>query len=198
VLVTAKHPLGFPEWVFCFYRQKFLYIRCTSAVSLLILTIIFYDSVFMLIKSDEYWMKRALELAHEAEALGEVPVGAVIVKDNQIIAEAFNQPIASHDASSHAEINALRAAGETLNNYRLLDTTLYVTLEPCVMCVGAMIHARVARVVYGASDPKTGALGSAFNLLNAMHHNHIFEVTAGVLADESGTLLQEFFKARRG
>jgi tRNA(adenine34) deaminase len=147
--------------------------------------------------NDEHWMMRALELAHDAEALGEVPVGAVIVKDDQIIAEGFNQPIASHDASSHAEINALRAAGEALDNYRLLDTTLYVTLEPCIMCVGAMIHARVSRVVYGASDPKTGALGGAFNLLDAMHHNRVFEVTGGVLADECSTLLQAFFKARR-
>ena len=151
----------------------------------------------MSIKSDEHWMTRALELARKAEALGEVPVGSVIVKDDQVIAEGFNQPIASHDASSHAEINALRAAGDALNNYRLLDTKLYVTLEPCIMCVGAMIHARVARVVYGASDPKTGALGGAFNLLDAMHHNHIFEVTAGVLAEESSTMLQAFFKARR-
>jgi tRNA(adenine34) deaminase len=142
-------------------------------------------------------MSRALELAREAEALGEVPVGAVIVKDDQIVAEGYNQPIASHDASSHAEINALRAAGEALDNYRLPDTTLYVTLEPCIMCVGAMIHARVSRVVYAASDPKTGALGSAFNLLDAMHHNHVFEVTAGVLADECSALLQGFFRARR-
>ncbi len=148
-------------------------------------------------RSDEYWMKRALELASEAEALGEVPVGAVIVKDEQIIAESFNQPIASHDATSHAEINALRAAGAALDNYRLPDTTLYVTLEPCIMCVGAMIHARVSRLVYGASDPKTGALGGAFNLLDAMHHNHVFDVTGGVLADECGALLQGFFRARR-
>lgn len=151
----------------------------------------------MAIAFDERWMSRALEMARKAEVLGEVPVGAVIVKDDQIIAEGFNQPIASHDASSHAEINALRAAGDTLNNYRLPGTTLYVTLEPCIMCVGAMIHARVARVVYGARDPKTGALGSALNLLDAMHHNHIFEVTAGVLADESSAMLQAFFKAKR-
>ncbi len=151
----------------------------------------------MSINADEQWMTRALVLARQAEALGEVPVGAVIVKHNQVIAEGFNQPIASHDASSHAEINALRAAGEALNNYRLVDTTLYVTLEPCMMCVGAMIHARVARVVFAASDPKTGALGGAFNLLEAAHHNHIFEVTPGVLADESRALLQEFFRSRR-
>ena len=146
---------------------------------------------------DVSFMRQALHLAKSAEALGEVPVGAVIVKHNQIIAEGFNQPIASHDASSHAEINALRAAGAALNNYRLPDTTLYVTLEPCMMCVGAMIHARVARVVFAASDPKTGALGGAFNLLQASHHNHIFEVTAGVLADESRELLQGFFRSRR-
>jgi tRNA(adenine34) deaminase len=151
----------------------------------------------MSINADEQWMTRALVLARQAEALDEVPVGAVIVKDNQIIAEGFNQPIASHDASSHAEINALRAAGEALNNYRLIDTTLYVTLEPCMMCVGAMIHARVARVVFAASDPKTGALGGAFNLLEAAHHNHVFEVTPGVLADESRELLQGFFRSRR-
>lgn len=143
-------------------------------------------------------MRRALEQARRAEALGEVPVGAVIVKDEKLIAEGFNQPIASHDASSHAEINTLRAAGRALNNYRLLDTTLYVTLEPCMMCVGAMVHARVARVVYAASDPKTGALGGAFNLLEAGHHNHVFEITSGVLADESRELLQGFFRSRRG
>lgn len=146
---------------------------------------------------DQYWMNRALEMARSAEALGEVPVGAVIVKDKQIIAEGFNQPINSHDASSHAEINVLRKAGEMLGNYRLSDTTLYVTLEPCMMCVGAMIHARVARVVFGASDLKTGALGGAFNLLEAGHHNHVFELTAGVLAEESRDLLQGFFRARR-
>jgi tRNA(adenine34) deaminase len=148
--------------------------------------------------NDEHWMSRALDMARKAEALGEVPVGAVIVKDKQVIAEGFNQPIVSHDASSHAEINVLRAAGEALNNYRLLDTTLYVTLEPCMMCVGAMIHARVARVVFAAADPKTGALGGAFNLLEVGHHNHVFEVTAGVLADESRELLQGFFRSRRG
>lgn len=151
----------------------------------------------MSIYTDDHWMMRALELAREAEALGEVPVGAVIVKDKLIIAEGFNQPINSHDASSHAEINALRKAGEVLGNYRLSDTTLYVTLEPCMMCVGAMIHARVARVVFAAADPKTGALGGAYNLLDVGHHNHVFEVTAGVLSDESRDLLQAFFRSRR-
>ena len=141
--------------------------------------------------------KRALELARKAEAVGEVPVGAVLVKENQIIAEGWNQPIISHDATSHAEIMAMRDAGKTLNNYRLIDTTMYVTLEPCSMCVGAMIHARVSRVVYGASEPRTGALGGAFNLLDAHDHNHNFDVTSGVLAEESREILQGFFQSRR-
>ena len=147
--------------------------------------------------NDAHWMAQALALAHKAEAAGEVPVGAVLVKDNQLIAEGWNQPITSHDATSHAEIMAMRAAGKKLNNYRLIDTTMYVTLEPCSMCVGAMIHARVAKVVYGAPEPRTGALGGAFDLLAANQHNHVFEVEAGVLAEESKTLLQEFFRSRR-
>lgn len=142
-------------------------------------------------------MEKALELARKAEKVGEVPVGAVIVKDDVLIAEGWNQPIISHDASAHAEIMALRAAGIKLNNYRLIGTTLYVTLEPCSMCVGAMIHARVAKVVYGASEPRTGALGGAFNLLAANQHNHVFEVASGVLAETSKSLLQNFFQARR-
>ena len=149
------------------------------------------------IETDIKWMEKALELARKAEAAGEVPVGAVIVKDNQLIAEGWNQPITSHDATSHAEIMAMREAGEKLNNYRLIDTTVYVTLEPCSMCVGAMIHARVAKVVYGASEPRTGALGGAFNLLEANQHNHIFEVESGVMAEESKVLLQDFFQSRR-
>jgi tRNA(adenine34) deaminase len=151
----------------------------------------------MSIQTDVKWMAKALELAHRAEAAGEVPVGAVIVKDNQLIAEGWNQPISSHDATSHAEIMAMRDAGKKLNNYRLIDTTIYVTLEPCSMCVGAMIHARVARVVYGAAEPRTGALGGAFNLLDANQHNHLFDVDAGVLAEESRALLQNFFQSRR-
>jgi len=142
-------------------------------------------------------MEKALELARKAEAAGEVPVGAVIVKDNQLIAEGWNQPITSHDATSHAEIMAMREAGVKLNNYRLIDTVLYVTLEPCSMCVGAMIHARVSKVVYGASEPRTGALGGAFNLLEANHHNHVFDVVSDVLAEESKVLLQNFFQSRR-
>lgn len=151
----------------------------------------------MISESDIKWMSKALELAYKAEAAGEVPVGAVLVKDNQLIAEGWNQPILSHDATSHAEIMAMREAGKKLNNYRLIDTTMYVTLEPCSMCVGAMIHARVAKVVYGAPEPRTGALGGAFNLLEANQHNHIFEVEAGVLAEESKALLQSFFRSRR-
>jgi len=142
-------------------------------------------------------MQQALELARKAESAGEVPVGAVLVKDGQLIAKGWNQPISSHDATSHAEIMAMREAGKKLNNYRLIDTTMYVTLEPCSMCVGAMIHARVSTVVYGAPEPRTGALGGAFNLLQANQHNHIFDVVSGVLADESKILLQNFFQSRR-
>jgi len=151
----------------------------------------------MISESDVKWMSKALVLARKAEAVGEVPVGAVLVKHNQLIAEGWNQPIISHDATSHAEIMAMREAGKKLNNYRLIDTTMYVTLEPCSMCVGAMIHARVARVVYGAAEPRTGALGGAFNLLEANQHNHVFEVEAGILAEESKALLQNFFRSRR-
>ena len=146
---------------------------------------------------DAYWMKRALDLARKAEQANEVPVGAVLVKDNKLIAEGWNQPISSFDATSHAEIMAMRAAGKELNNYRLIDTTMYVTLEPCSMCVGAMIHARIARLVYGATEPRTGALGGAFNLLEAHQHNHLFAVESGVLAEESKVMLQNFFRSRR-
>ena len=145
----------------------------------------------------QYWMEKALELARKAEAAGEVPVGAVLVKDDQLIAEGWNQPISSHDATSHAEIMAIRDAGKTLNNYRLKDTTMYVTLEPCSMCVGAMIHARVSKVVFGAAEPRTGALGGAFNLLKSNQHNHDFEVVSGVLEEESRDMLQSFFQSRR-
>ena len=146
---------------------------------------------------DQFWMQRALELASKAEAHGEVPVGAIIVKDEQIIGEGWNQPISAHDPSAHAEIMALRHAANTIGNYRLLDTTLYVTLEPCVMCAGAMIHARVKRVVYGASDPKTGAAGSVFDILNSDKHNHRVEITRGVMAEACGDRLRGFFQARR-
>lgn len=146
---------------------------------------------------DERWMKHALKLAEYAEHNGEVPVGAVIVQDNMVIAEGWNQPISTHDATAHAEIVALRKAGYTLSNYRLSNTTLYVTLEPCVMCVGALIHARVDRIVYAATEPKTGAIESAFQLCDSEKHNHDFEILGGVLADESSEMLKAFFKKRR-
>lgn len=147
--------------------------------------------------TDNHWMQHALKLARKAEAAGEVPVGAVIVKSGELIAEGWNHPISSHDATAHAEIMALRSAGDKLGNYRLPGSELFVTLEPCPMCVGAMLHARIDRVVFAASDPKTGALGGAFNLLEMASHNHGFEVEAGVMADEARELLQAFFRSRR-
>jgi len=146
---------------------------------------------------DLFWMQRALELARQAEAEGEVPVGAVLVKNEQVLGESWNAPIGEHDPTAHAEIRALRNAATRLGNYRLLDTTLYVTLEPCVMCAGAIIHARVKRVVYGAADPKTGAAGSVFDILNSELHNHRVEITSGVLESECSALLKDFFQARR-
>ncbi len=149
------------------------------------------------IETDEYWMQHALSLAHEAEVIGEVPVGAVIVKDNQLISEAFNQSIGTHDATAHAEIGALREAGRVLQNYRLPGTTLYVTLEPCSMCAGAMVHARIERLVFAAFDPKTGAAGSLVNLLGDSRLNHQVEVEGGLLASQAASKLQAFFKKRR-
>ena len=148
-------------------------------------------------ETDEYWMQQAIQLAQKAADEDEVPVGAVIVKENQLISEGWNQPIQSHDPSAHAEIMAIRNAGQALNNYRLIDTTMYVTLEPCSMCVGAMIHARVKRLVFGATDLKTGATGSAINLIHDAIHNHKIEVVSGVLNDECKSLLQQFFKRKR-
>ena len=142
-------------------------------------------------------MRHALALAERARAAGEVPVGAVLVKDGAILAEGWNCPIATHDPTAHAEIMALRAAGLSLENYRLVETTLYVTLEPCVMCMGAIVHARVQRVVYGATDPKRGAAGSALQLADVDFLNHRVELTGGILAEECGTRLREFFRARR-
>lgn len=147
--------------------------------------------------TDEYWMQQALELARKAESEDEVPVGAVLVRDDQLIGEGWNHPIRSHDATAHAEIMAMRKAGKAINNYRLIDTTLYVTLEPCPMCVGAMIHARIKRLVFGAHDPKTGAAGSVFDLIHAEAHNHRIEVSGGVLEDEARQMLQGFFRNRR-
>lgn len=148
-------------------------------------------------EEDACWMRHALVLAQRAAAEGEVPVGAVVVKDGVVIGEGWNRPIAAHDPTAHAEIQALRAAALHIGNYRLTDTNLYVTLEPCAMCAGAMVHARVRRVVYGASDPRTGAAGSVFNLLQSVQLNHQAEVCGGVLAEECGALLREFFRARR-
>ncbi|MCK5812746.1 MAG: tRNA adenosine(34) deaminase TadA [Cocleimonas sp.] len=147
--------------------------------------------------SDEIWIKHALILADKAYQQGEVPVGAVLVKNNQIIAEGWNQPIAHHDPSAHAEIMALRLAGQAAQNYRLPETTLYVTLEPCVMCAGAMIHARVERLVFGAYDPKTGAGGSVFDIFSDARHNHQIEVVGGVLSELCGDKLRAFFRERR-
>ena len=146
---------------------------------------------------DGYWMERALTLAKQGAAAGEVPVGCVVVHEGVAVGEGWNRPISSHDPTAHAEVVALRAAAAHLGNYRLVDTTLYVTLEPCVMCVGAIVHARVGRLVYGAPDPKTGAIESAFRLLDDDLHNHRVAVTGGVLADACGTLLRDFFRARR-
>lgn len=146
---------------------------------------------------DASFMSRALELARMAEAAGEVPVGAVIVRNGTVVGEGWNRPISTSDPTAHAEIVALRAAAQNLNTYRLLDTTLYVTLEPCSMCAGAMVHSRVRRLVYGATDPRAGAAGSIFNIVQHPALNHRIEVAGGVMADECGALLRSFFVARR-
>lgn len=142
-------------------------------------------------------MLSALALAREAAEAGEVPVGAVIAKDGVIVGRGMNRPIAGHDPSAHAEIAAMRDAGQQLQNYRLVGCTLYVTLEPCAMCVGAMLHARVARVVFGAPDPKTGACGSVINLFGEERLNHHATVEGGLMAEESAALLKAFFASRR-
>jgi tRNA(adenine34) deaminase len=147
--------------------------------------------------NDEHFMRRALELAARAEGEGEVPVGALVVLDEQVIGEGWNRPISASDPSAHAEIQALRAAASARRNYRLLGAVLYVTLEPCAMCVGAMFHARIGRVVYGAADPKTGAAGSVLNLFAENRLNHHALVKGGVLAGECGALLSAFFAGRR-
>lgn len=147
---------------------------------------------------DEQFMRRAIELARQAEAAGEVPVGALIVRGDEIIAEGFNRPITTHDPTAHAEMIALRAAAARSDSYRLLGTTLYVTLEPCAMCAGGMVHARVQRLVYAASDPRAGAAGSIFNVVQNPALNHRLEVETGVLGEECGAMLRSFFVARRG
>ncbi len=146
---------------------------------------------------DEHWMRVAMTMAEKAEAAGEVPVGAVLVKEGQQIAAGYNLSISEHDPCAHAEIQCLRAAGQTIENYRLLDTTLYVTLEPCAMCAGAMVHSRIARVVFGAKDEKTGAAGTVLNLLQHPAFNHQVEVISGVLAQDCADQLSRFFKRRR-
>ncbi|UPQ87337.1 tRNA adenosine(34) deaminase TadA [Vibrio sinaloensis] len=146
---------------------------------------------------DHQFMRRAMELAELAEQNGEVPVGAVLVKDGEIIAEGWNQSIGDHDATAHAEIQTLRKAGQVLQNYRLLDTTLYVTLEPCPMCAGALLHSRVKRIVFGAPDLKAGAAGTVLNLFEHQAAYHYADVEQGLLEDECRSQLQSFFKRRR-
>lgn len=148
-------------------------------------------------KSDSEFMARALELADRAQAAGEVPVGAVLVRDGRVIAEGWNRPIAARDPTAHAEIEALRAGARALDSYRLSGTTLYVTLEPCAMCAVAMVHARIARLVFGAWDPRADAAGSVFNLVNAPALNHRVDAFGGVLAEECGARLRRFFEAKR-
>lgn len=146
---------------------------------------------------DQTYMQAALHLAEQAALAGEVPVGAIVVKDGVIVGRGYNAPISQHDPSAHAEIQAMRDAANTLGNYRLVGCTLYVTLEPCAMCSGAMQHARIARLVYGASDPKTGACGSVINLMAEPRLNHHTDVSSGVMAEECGAVLSNFFARRR-
>jgi len=146
---------------------------------------------------DETWMAEALSMARLAAEAQEVPVGAVIVRDGKVIGRGFNCNIGLHDPSAHAEIMAMREAGMALRNHRMTNCTLYVTLEPCMMCAGAMIHARLDRIVFGASDPKTGAAGGKFDLLGDLAHNHAPLVDGGCLADECSTILKDFFRQRR-
>ncbi|MBU3620748.1 tRNA adenosine(34) deaminase TadA [Polynucleobacter sp. CS-Odin-A6] len=146
---------------------------------------------------DRQFMQQALEQAELASIAGEVPVGAVLVRDGQVIARGFNQPISNHDPSAHAEMMTLRVAAQAELNYRLPGATLYVTLEPCTMCAGAMLHARVGRVVFGAADPKTGAAGSVLNVFAEKQINHQTQVEGGIMGDECGRVLRDFFKERR-
>lgn len=147
--------------------------------------------------NDEYWMRYALQLAHRAREQGEVPVGAVLVQGEQVIGEGWNRPIGQHDPTAHAEMMALRQGGKVLENYRLLDTTLYVTLEPCIMCAGAIVHSRISRLVFGARDEKTGAAGSLVDILGHPGMNHQVKVEHGVLANECAAMLSDFFRMRR-
>ena len=155
------------------------------------------NDLFDQARQDEHWMRHAMALAARAEGIGEIPVGAVLVLGDEVVGEGWNRSISAHDACAHAEIMAIRAAGITQQNYRLLDTTLYVTLEPCCMCAGALIHSRVKRVVYGARDLKTGAAGSVFDILQDPRHNHRVALTGGVLAEACSAQLSDFFRRRR-
>ncbi|MGZ5008239.1 MAG: tRNA adenosine(34) deaminase TadA [Methylobacter sp.] len=148
-------------------------------------------------ETDEAWIRHAIRLAQRAEQQGEVPVGAIVVKDDRCIAEGWNIPISSHDPTAHAEVVAMRGAGLFMENYRLIDATLYVTLEPCVMCIGAMSHARIKRLVFGAYDPKRGAVCNALSLTDADFLNHRISWEGGVLETECSEMLRDFFKARR-
>ncbi|MDF1637250.1 tRNA adenosine(34) deaminase TadA [Alcanivorax jadensis] len=147
--------------------------------------------------NDEIWMQRALELARQAAEAGEVPVGAVLVRDQQVLGEGFNQPITAHDPTAHAELVALRAAADVEQNYRLPGSTLYVTLEPCTMCFGALVHARVARLVYAAKEPRAGVCESQLQLPQVAFYNHKLLVEGGLLETESAAMLKAFFAARR-
>lgn len=147
---------------------------------------------------DEYWMQQAITMAKKAEKCDEVPVGAIIVKDNQIIGTGYNQVITHNDASAHAEIQAIRNAGKNIDNYRIINTKLYVTLEPCMMCVGAIVHARISEIIFGAYDPKTGMAGTQDNCFEKPYHNHQVTIAGGVLEDECAELLKGFFRGKRG
>ena len=146
---------------------------------------------------DEEYMRLALTLAQQAWKAGEVPVGAIVVLNGEVVGQGFNQPIQRHDATAHAEVMAMRDAGERLGNYRMPGATLYVTLEPCAMCAGAIMHARIGRVVFGAADPKTGVAGSVVNLFDERRLNHHAEIIGGILAEECGNLISDFFRERR-
>lgn len=147
--------------------------------------------------NDDYWMRQALMLAQQAEQNGEVPVGAVIVLDDQLIGAGWNQPIRQHDPTAHAEVVALRAACTHQQNYRLPQATMYITLEPCIMCAGAIVHARIERVVFAATEPKTGAAGSCIDIFNTSQLNHRVQYEQGLLADESSQMLRTFFRSKR-
>ncbi|WP_282130950.1 tRNA adenosine(34) deaminase TadA [Pseudoalteromonas aliena] len=146
---------------------------------------------------DSYWMEQALLYAKQAEQLNEIPVGAIVVKDNQLVSAGYNRSITDNDPSAHAEMIAIREAGKVLNNYRLIDCTLYVTLEPCSMCAGLLVHSRIKRLVFGAADAKTGSAGSIMNLLQEPRLNHQVDVCSGVLSEQCGNAISDFFKSRR-